>query len=301
MSTKIDPHHLVALMNYAFKDKQDGSPRRLDPKPHTVTEGIVNDPEINVRTFHILDALAHISVSREKGQVVAIGLQFNPGKKEIRITVAENTDVTAGLVNHLTLVWRKLQSLSVRYQEERSRSCDKPGSPEMPQVVHHSLRTEIFRNIYRYSLEKQMKRIDKWFNGLGRFVKELVKWRLPYEVQEFELSLCNAVIALSMAVRVVSKLRDNPTGQLTESEWESVHFQSILANKHVRIVLADRNGLGCEILAGKLGGMLLLLPHYRTYIHTPSKYTLTTNWSNVCTGSLFYKPISGDCVLGQVV
>ena len=82
----------------------------------------------------------------------------------------------------------------------------------MPQVVHHSLRTEIFRNIYRYSLERQMKRIDKWFHGLGRFVKELVKWRLPHEVQGFELSLCNVLIALSMAVRVVSKLRDKPKG-----------------------------------------------------------------------------------------
>jgi len=55
------------------------------------------------------------------------------------------------------------------------------------------------------------------------------------------------------------------------------------------------------MLAGKLRGMLLLLPHYRTNIHTLSKYTLTTNWLNVCTGGLFYKPVSGDCGLGQVM
>jgi len=192
----------------------------LDPKPHTVTEGIVNDPEINVRTFHILDALSHISVFREKGLVVAIGLQMNSRKQEIRLIVAENIKVTARLVDHLTLVWRKLQSLSAQYQKNRSGKWNQSKSPEMTGDVGHSLKVEIFRAIYHYSLEKQIKRIDKLSDDLGRFVKELLNWRLPLDLQGFELSLRLAVSAL---LWVVSKLCDNPGGQLTKPEWELVY------------------------------------------------------------------------------
>ena len=268
MATKIDPHHLVALMSYVFKDKQDGSPRRSDPPGPTLTGGIVDDPETNIRILPILDALAHISVSRKEGQVVAISLQFNRLKKEMRLMVAENTTVTPGLVNHLILLWAKLRTLSAKYHGKRGTIRDKRRSPEMPKAVGESLKIEIFRFIYQYSLEKQMKRIDKWLNGLGRFLVELVNWRLPLEVQGFELSLYDAIIALSTAVRLVSKLHNNPKDQLTESEWELVYSQSILANEYVRIVLADRNEFGCEILAKELGGMLLLLS-ITVLIYTP--------------------------------
>ncbi|KAG0644551.1 hypothetical protein HOY80DRAFT_1133014 [Tuber brumale] len=233
MATKLDPHHLVALMNYAFKDKQDGSPRRLDPSLHTLKGGTADHHETNVRTIPILDALAHISVSQKEAQVVAIGLQLNSQKKEIRLTVAENKKVTDGLVNHLTKVWGKLQTLSGEYERDRGGRWDRsqPRSPEMPKGVGLSLKKEIFRDIYQYSLEKQMKRIDKWSESLGRFVKELLRRRASLDIQGFELSLYKAVFALSLAVRVVSKLHDNPNVQLTESEWEL---------------------FGCEILAQEL-------------------------------------------------
>ncbi|RPA93210.1 hypothetical protein L873DRAFT_1816292 [Choiromyces venosus 120613-1] len=258
MATKLDPHHLVALMNYAFKDKQDGFARRLDPSLHTLKGGIVDNHETNVRTFPILDALAHISVSRKESQVVAIGLQLNSRKKEIRLTVAENKKVTDGLVNHLTKVWRKLQALSCEYEKNRSGRWDKsqPRSPEMPKDVGHSLKIEIFRDIYQYSLEKQMKRIDKWYKGLAHFMKELLRRRVFLDLQGFELSLYEAVVALMLAVEVVSKFHDNPKVQLTESEWELVYLRSILANELVRIVLADRKEFGCEILAQELGDQL---------------------------------------------
>ncbi|RPA93216.1 hypothetical protein L873DRAFT_1793775 [Choiromyces venosus 120613-1] len=262
MATKLDPHHLVALMNYAFKDKQDGSPRRLDPSLHTLKGGIVNNHETNVRTFPILDALAHISVSRKESQVVAIGLQLNSRKKEIRLTVAENKKVTDGLVNHLTKVWRKLQALSCEYEKNRSGRWDKsqPRSPEMPKEVGHSLKIE-------------MKRIDKWSEALGRFVKELIRWRVFLHEPGFERSLYRAVVALLLVVEVVSKLHDNPKDQLTESEWELVYLRSILANEHVRIVLADRKEFGCEILAQELGVMVA---------YSTSQSVGTVYWSRSC-------------------
>ncbi|RPA90222.1 hypothetical protein L873DRAFT_1821518 [Choiromyces venosus 120613-1] len=258
MATKLDPHHLVALMCYTFKDNQDSSPRRLDPSLHSLQGGIVDSHETNVRTFRILDALAHISVSRKESQVVAIGLQLNSRKQEIRLTVAENEKVTDGLVNHLTKIWRKLQVLSVEYEKNRGGRWDKSElrSPEMPKKVGRSLKMGIFRDIYQYSLEKQMRRIDKWSKGLRRFMKELLKRRVFLHLQGFELSLYKAVVALLLAVEVVSKLHDNPKDQLTESEWELAYSQSILANKHVKIVLADRKESGCEILAQELGDHL---------------------------------------------
>ncbi|RPB04948.1 hypothetical protein L873DRAFT_1186882 [Choiromyces venosus 120613-1] len=126
----------------------------------------------------------------------------------------------------------------------------------MPKEVGLSLKMGILRDIYQYSQEKQMKRIDKWSKGLRRFMKELLERRVFLHLQGFELSLYKAVVALLLAVEVVSKLHDNPKDQLTESEWELVYFQSILANEHVRIVLADRKEFGCELLAQELGDHL---------------------------------------------
>ncbi|RPA90221.1 hypothetical protein L873DRAFT_1821513 [Choiromyces venosus 120613-1] len=243
MATNLDPHHLVALMCYTFKGTQDGSPRRVDPSLHSLQGGIVDHHETNVRTFPILDALAHISVSRKESQVVAIGLQLNSQKQEIRLTVAENQSVTHGLVNHLTKIWRKLQVLSVEYKKNRGGRWDKSElrSPQMPK---------------KYSVKKQMKRIDKWSTRLRRFMKEVLKRRVFLYLQGFELSLYKAVVALLLAIEVVSKLHDNPKNKLMESEWELVYSQSILANKHVKIVLADRKEFGCEILAQELADHL---------------------------------------------
>ena len=224
----------------------------------------IDNSETNLRTFPILDTLAHISVSEETSQVVAIGLQLHSKRKEIRITVAENKGVTDGLVNHLSKIWKNLQDLSCGYERDRSgKKWDKSQlrSPPMPPHVGQDLKFEIFRDMYRYSLKKQLKRIDKWSDGLKCFVKEWLRQREPLQLQGFELSLSNVVLALSMVADVVSKLRGKPNAQLTKSDWEFVYRQSMEVNDDVKIVLADRNGFGCELLAQKVfSGMLLLLP-----------------------------------------
>jgi len=264
MATKLDLHHLVALMKYTLKGKQDGSTHRLGPSLHSLEGGIVDNHETNVHTFPILDALAKLLVSEEKSQVVAIGLQLHSRRKEIRLTVAENKGVMNGLVNHLTKIWRNLQALSSQYENYRHGELDKsqPRSPDMTSDVGHSLKIEIFRDIYQYSLKKQVKRMDKWSEALGRFVKELLRRREFLQLQGFELSLYtgNAVVALSMAAEVVSRLHYNSNVQLTMSESEFVYFQSMQANQDAKVVLADRNGLSCEVLARQLSGMLLLFP-----------------------------------------
>ena len=272
MADQLDPHHLVALMCYEFRGKQDGSDRRLNP-PSDLTSGIVNHHGTNVRTRPVMDALAHISVSQPDFQVVAIALQLKHGTKEIRLTIAENQDVGDTLVNHLYNIWGKLQALSDEYAGQRAEGQraeawdenrgteeldgDPIPSPPIPLGVGQPLKLEIFREVYQYCLKKHMKRVKKWYGGLSDFTKELDKHHTSVDLRGLEQNLSEAVIALVLALELVFKLfrRD-----LTNDEWEEVYWQSMLANKSAELVLADRHGLGCEKLARELKGMPPLLP-----------------------------------------
>jgi hypothetical protein len=94
---------------------EDHSLRRFNPSLQTPQHGIVDNYHINVRTFPILDALAHICVSQEKTQVVAVALLLDPQNKRIRLALAENKEIESSLVDHLTSLWGKLQNLSDKY------------------------------------------------------------------------------------------------------------------------------------------------------------------------------------------
>ncbi|KAG0125627.1 hypothetical protein HOY82DRAFT_616363 [Tuber indicum] len=258
MADKLDdPHHLVALMSYVSWRKTDGSPRRFDTSLHEPKFGIVDHHDTNIRTFPILDALAHISISQDRAQVVAIGLQLNHQANQIRLTVAENKDVADSLVPHLKNIWRKLQALSNEYAEQRLGDLGvhqvKPAeSPDMPTKMGLSLKIEIFRGIYQYSLEKQMWRINKWWERLGQFLGELIRHRLGADLEGVERSLYHVVLGLSSAVRSIRRLHHGDP--LTDQEWKEVYFQTMLANEDARLVLESKGGLGCESLGLELRG-----------------------------------------------
>ncbi|RPA94023.1 hypothetical protein L873DRAFT_1846811 [Choiromyces venosus 120613-1] len=124
MADKLDPHHLVALMNYVFRTKQDGSSRRFDPTSINPEYGVTNKHKTNIRTFPILDAIASISVFKDKSQVVAVALQLNSKEREIRLTIAENQEVEPRVVHHLDSVWEscKPYRTSLRRKEDRTRT-----------------------------------------------------------------------------------------------------------------------------------------------------------------------------------
>ena len=267
MAKQLDPHRLVALMCYEFRGKQDGSDRRLDP-PSDLTSGIVNHHETNVRTRSVMDALAHISVSKPNFQVVAIALQLKHGTKEVRLTIAENKDVGDSLVNHLYNIWGKLQALSDEYVGQRAEASDEnqkieeldrdpSPSPPIPPGVGQPLKMEIFREVYKYCLEKHMKRVEKWCGGLSNFMKELGEHHTSVDLRGLEQILSKAVIGLVLAQELVFKLSER---DLTDGEWEKLYWQSMYANDQAKLVLTDSHGLGCEKLARELKGMLLLFP-----------------------------------------
>ncbi|KAG0634368.1 hypothetical protein HOY80DRAFT_533270 [Tuber brumale] len=259
MANQLDPHYLVALMCYQFGSGQDGSTRRLDP-PSDLTSSIVDHYGTNVRTHPVMDALAHISVSRPNFQVVAVALQFKHGTKEIRLTIAENKDVGDSLVNHLYNIWGKLQALSDEYARQRVEARhgnqgteeldgDPIPSPPIPLEVGQPLKIEIFREVYKYCLEKYMKRVKKWLGGLSNFMEELYECRTGVGLGRFEQDLTEAVITLVLALKLAFKRSER---KLTKDEWEEVYWQSMNAKKKTKLVLADSHGLGCERLAREL-------------------------------------------------
>ena len=129
----------------------------------------------------MLDALAGISVSRLKSQVVAISLQLDPNSREIHLTIAENSDVADGLVSHLTHIWELLRLLSSEYVDWRGDDLSDwdyhEASPDIPHGVADYLKVQIFQGVYKYALAKQMHRVGKWWDGLGHLMKELAKRR----------------------------------------------------------------------------------------------------------------------------
>ncbi|KAG0137756.1 hypothetical protein HOY82DRAFT_647110 [Tuber indicum] len=259
-------HHLVALMNYAYCRRQNSSSSHLNPSLRETTYGIVDNRKTGVRIFPILDAFAHISLSQERAQVVAVALQLDSRRQEIRLTIAENQGVTGCLVSHLENLWKRLQALSIVCAEHRITKSDvgqvEPShqtalplpeeSPDMPPIVGLSLKMEIFRDIYQYSLGKQMSRITKWWERLTQFLELLDELRLGADLEGFEDDLSNLVLALSPLVGLVRRRYDNTGNPITDEEWEDAYVAGVMVSYYANLVLADRQGCGCQILARKL-------------------------------------------------
>ncbi|KAG0128493.1 hypothetical protein HOY82DRAFT_24952 [Tuber indicum] len=239
MADELDPHRMVALMSCIF------------PGLQTAQHGIVDNYHVNVGTIPILDALAHICVSQEDAQGVAVALQLDSRNKRIRLVLAENKEVQSGLVDHLTSVLGKLQNLSDEYAKWRTEELEDPvaNSPPIPPKVANHLRVEIFRDIYQYSLKKQMKRIKKWWRRLGGFISEMLQRRTVGNLEHLERILYDAVVALLLVVELVCRLDRDTENTLTQDEWEGVYLRSRWVNENAKIVLDVDSGLNCEALA----------------------------------------------------
>ncbi|KAG0635828.1 hypothetical protein HOY80DRAFT_1139578 [Tuber brumale] len=205
------------------------------------------------RLGSLLDAIAHILISEWSSQVVAIALQLDTDRQEIRLTIAENHDVPNALVTHLTNIWQMLQALSNVYAGRRPVELHdfQADSPGIPSEVGFPLKVAIFRHIYEYSREKLMRRINKWWDCLLDFQEELLNYHVVANLQEVKLNLCNTVLALQIALSLIC---DNPPNQLTYEEWEKVFSYSMLAAENAKLVLAYGEGFGCDDLAYALKG-----------------------------------------------
>lgn len=260
MDFKVDPHLLVVMMRQAFVDKQDSFPRRLDLKFHTLEHGIGDDKATNRRTFPVLDAIASISVHDSHHEVFAVALQLDPMRREIRLTIAGNNGVSDVLVEHLTGVWQKLRTLSHQYAKARGLDVYEGDSTEIPAEVAFSSRVAIFRDIYRYSFEKQMRRVNKWRPGLALFTHEFANRRQDQELNVNEQNIWDAATGLLMFLELADEIAADPERDIARGRWETMFLESISTSAAARLALACTPEIAPEILAYEITGMSFLLP-----------------------------------------
>lgn len=258
MANELDPHHLLALMEFTFAKEED--------LPTDLDSDLRGDHDTHARTFPVLDAIAGISVSETGSQVVAVALQLDSQRQEIRLTIATNQTVKDGLASHLSTVWGKLQALSKAYAEQRQRSSVGPHldgrrSPEIPEDATSPLKLEIFRDIYQFCMRKQAKRMYRSLDVLKRLVVQLIQRRGDKDLPGFELTLFNIVVGSYPIARLLNRLLKNPGTQLEDHEWKTIYCHSLWIFENATPVLEGRNR--CEILAQGFTGMPLLSPHYR--------------------------------------
>ncbi|KAG0138498.1 hypothetical protein HOY82DRAFT_666375 [Tuber indicum] len=252
LAEKLDPHHLVALMSFTFANQQDGFRCVDPPQSQLLKRSVTDDHDTSARTIPVLNAIAGISISEVESGVAAVALQLNSQRQEVHLTIATNQTDKEKLVSHLTAVWGKLQALSNTYADERGGNSNLCGrrSPEIPENVALPLRVEIFRDIYKFCMLKQMKRMKKWLAGLNSFMRQLVQRRGDADLQGTELNLYYVVVGLFTVLQLLTRLNDNPGTHLPEREWEEIYMQSMWATENATFALNDRNR--CETLAQEM-------------------------------------------------
>jgi len=195
---------------------------------------------------------------------MAVALQLDNKEREIRLTLAGNQEVEPRVVDHLKSIWGKLQALSKEFTVKGGSDKHKEGLPDISDDMFLPLRVKIFREIYQYSLEKQMKQVEKWWGPLLNFSNELDE-RRGEDIKGFELDLTYVVAGLNSVLGLTKVLRHDPMRGLTEDEWKTVYEHSMAVNDVAELVLADRNYYRCETLARKLNGMPPATPHFESY------------------------------------
>jgi len=179
----------------------------------------------------------------------------------IRLTIAENREVEDKLVEHITNIWGKLQTLSDSYAVVRKPGDYRENSPEIPEEVELPLKIEIFREMCLYSLNKHMSRVCKWGNEFIPFMRAFNKSRRDVDLDEFEQNLYDVGTALIYLTTSLADLDANPEKELT-MDWEAMFAESMVISEGIGAVLADKHGLGCEVLANELQGIFFCYIYY---------------------------------------
>lgn len=259
MTLEQDPHSLVALMNFVVDGKQGHAPRRSAPSFGDVKHGIRDDDDANHRTFPVLDAIASISVSNAKSQVVAVAIQLDPETREARLSVAENQDVKDDLIRHLKSVWGKLRDLSDTFADKRGTGSDvysREPSPEIPKDIADDLKVDIFCEIYKHTIKKQEKRFRKWWHGLVRLFQDMAQKRGDDGLTDTETTLARFVTLMFDVRELSARL---PTQQLRKEERQQLYEWSAMATEHAGAVLEAKGDSSCEMLAKEFRGMHQML------------------------------------------
>lgn len=223
-----DPHVLVALVSATIGHKihlGDADRNHISSIDlSTINHGIVHDRATNLRTFPVLDAIASLSVSAPESQVIAVALQMDNENKEVRLTIAENGEVSQDVIDHITEVWAMMRTLSDINNglllEPHSIRDPSPPVPH-PTALTGPYLLEMTRQLYSFSIEKILKRFNKWWGGLKEFEDKfkLRKTELPgsSELKQHFLDM-----VLSMDDAHITLNRIVASHWIPEVEWDNM-------------------------------------------------------------------------------
>ncbi|KAG0132193.1 hypothetical protein HOY82DRAFT_669559 [Tuber indicum] len=166
MANELNPHHLVALMNFTDTQRKPHFPSSVSTK-HNIGEDSITDETKADRTFSLLDCLAKVAVSQKRSEAVAIALQCT-----------------------------HRDALSKEYGRSSVGSASRVGA----------IKLQMFREICEFSIERVMKRKEKWWEDLRGFIMQMCDYRGDDDLQEgVEMNLFRVATGLGMAFRLLGK------------------------------------------------------------------------------------------------
>lgn len=117
--------------------------------------------ESNYQPGHILDSIANISVSKAKGEVVAVAVQV--GKTDTKLIVASNGALPDSTITYLKEIWNMLMQLSKDYDPMSGRSIQYTNK-DLEKDAQMRI-VNLRRKILRFCHQRLRRRISKYFSN----------------------------------------------------------------------------------------------------------------------------------------
>lgn len=170
-------HHLLAAINKLESRDKLQAPADRSTKHTSTTFDPANSPtRQSWRVASILDSLSTLLVSKERHEVIAIGLRVDGKNKSVEVILASNGTIQKPTFMHIKWMWHSLTKISLHYHElyPKQTKDDTPTHKIKDEELGHQLH-EFTRTCIEFSFTRVKKRINGKFPQFKAFI-----------VQEFE-------------------------------------------------------------------------------------------------------------------
>lgn len=179
----------------------------------------VDDDQTDKSICTVLEAIACLSVSTDRMQVVAVALQLNDDEMEATITIAENTTVSARLLTHITELLAGLHDAAGIYETLRIRDRETHLLQSTFPAEITAIRIKLLQAVYRYSILKNMRRYSKWIPRLKFFLGLLNKAK--HKIDNSEAILATLESTYADLKKLLGDKKVEPV-ELTPTEWDKL-------------------------------------------------------------------------------
>lgn len=256
--------------------------------PNNATNGIGQNEVVREMLNRVLDAIASLAVSKPKLQVVAVALNIGNrwSGENPKLTMAENKELLPGLAEHITGVWDLLRQMTLQDADIEVLSA------------------RLTKLVYIFSVEKNLKRYNKWMprldlfgsvlsdakvEGQDAFQKDLASLRVMHTFLQ-ELAVDRAAHAtLPAACKGINDIIGVPVARMaqwvtlveqTKLEHWNPHFEDIKTWDPTKpddwLRHFDHSGKGepqgSQTIRGRLSRVGRASPKYFTPTHPPTPY-----------------------------